>query len=61
MMKTVGTSWGPLNNGLIAFLEVLLASRGHELVSTAANRIVGITPDGVIDRVMGFDEYLEAG
>ena len=51
-----------LNNGLIAFPEVLLlASRDHELVSTVANRIVEITPDGVIDRVMGFEEYLEAG
>ncbi len=51
-----------LNNGLIAFPEVLLlASRDHELISTVANRIVEITPDGVIDRVMGFEEYLEAG
>jgi ATPase subunit of ABC transporter with duplicated ATPase domains len=51
-----------LNNGLIAFPEVLLlASRDHEPVSTVANRIVEITPDGVIDRVMGFEEYLEAG
>ena len=43
-----------LNNGPIAFPEVLLlASRDHEFRSTVANRIVGITPDGVIDRVMG--------
>ena len=26
-----------------------------------ANRIVEITPGGIIDRVMGFDEYLESG
>ena len=32
-----------------------------KLVSTAANRIVEITPDGVIDRIMGLEEYLEAG
>jgi len=51
-----------LNNGLIAFPEVLLlASRDHELVSTVANRIVEITPDGVMDWVMGFEECLEAG
>ena len=28
---------------------------------TVANRIVGITPDRMIDRGMGFKEYLEAG
>ncbi len=49
-----------LNNGLIAFSEVVLfASHDHEFVSTVANRIVEITPGGVIDRVTGFEEYLE--
>jgi ATPase subunit of ABC transporter with duplicated ATPase domains len=49
-----------LNNGLIAFTEVVLfCSHDHQFVSTVANRIVEITPTGVIDRVMGFDEYLE--
>jgi ATPase subunit of ABC transporter with duplicated ATPase domains len=49
-----------LNNGLIAFTEVVLfCSHDHQFVSTVANRIVEITPAGVIDRVMGFDEYLE--
>ncbi|HEY3307991.1 MAG TPA: ATP-binding cassette domain-containing protein [Desulfuromonadaceae bacterium] len=50
-----------LNDGLIAFSEVILfASHDHEFVSTVANRIIEITPGGVIDRVMGFDEYLES-
>lgn len=49
-----------LNDGLIAFPEVILfASHDHEFVSTIANRIVEITSGGVIDRVMGFEEYLE--
>ena len=49
-----------LNDGLIAFPEVVLfASHDHEFVSTVANRIVEITTDAVIDRVMGFEEYLE--
>lgn len=49
-----------LNNGLIAYPEVILfSSHDHEFVSTVANRIVEITPAGVIDRMMGFDEYLE--
>jgi ATPase subunit of ABC transporter with duplicated ATPase domains len=51
-----------LNDGLIAYPEVVLfASHDHEFVSTVANRIVEITPGGVIDRVMGFEEYLEDG
>jgi ATPase subunit of ABC transporter with duplicated ATPase domains len=49
-----------LNDGLIAYTEVVLfASHDHEFVSTIANRIIEITPGGIIDRVMGFEEYLE--
>ncbi len=48
-----------LNNGLIAFSEVVLfASHDHQFVSTVANRIVEITADGIIDVMMTFDEYL---
>ncbi len=50
-----------LNDGLIAFNEVVLfASHDHEFVSTIATRIIEITPGGVIDRTMGFEEYLES-
>jgi ATPase subunit of ABC transporter with duplicated ATPase domains len=49
-----------LNNGLIDFSGVVLfTSHDHEFVATVANRIVEITPGGIIDRVMGFDEFLE--
>ena len=49
-----------LNNGLIAFPEVVLfASHDHQFVSTVANRIVEITPDGITDVMMNFDQYLE--
>jgi ATPase subunit of ABC transporter with duplicated ATPase domains len=49
-----------LNNGLIAFQEVVLfTSHDYEFVSTVANRMVEITPGGIIDRVMGFEDYLE--
>ncbi|GFO56008.1 ABC transporter ATP-binding protein [Geomonas sp. Red276] len=49
-----------LNNGLITYSEVILfASHDHQFVSTVANRIIEITPNGVIDRVMNFDDYLE--
>ncbi len=51
-----------LNNGLTAFSEVVMfSSHDHEFLSTVANRIVEITPGGTIDRMMGFDEYLENG
>ncbi len=51
-----------LNNGLIAFTGVLLfSSHDHQFVSTVANRIVEITPYGIIDRLMGFEEYLNDG
>lgn len=49
-----------LNNGLIAFPEVILfSSHDHEFVSTVANRIVEITRNGCIDRMMSYDDYLE--
>ena len=51
-----------LNNGLIAFPEVILfCSHDQQLVSSVADRIVEITPAGIIDRMMGFDEYREDG
>lgn len=54
-----------LNNGLNDFSEVVLfASHDHQLVSTVANRIVEITPAGITDLMMDFDQYLamkEAG
>jgi ATPase subunit of ABC transporter with duplicated ATPase domains len=50
-----------LNDGLIAYPEVVIfASHDHEFVATVANRIIEITPGGVIDRTMSFDEYLES-
>ncbi len=49
-----------LNNGLIRFPEVVLfSSHDHEFIQTIATRIVEICPEGVIDRYMNFDEYLE--
>jgi ATPase subunit of ABC transporter with duplicated ATPase domains len=48
-----------LNNALMAFSEVVLfASHDHQFVSSVANRIVEITPDGIIDMIMDFDDYL---
>ena len=48
-----------LNNGLIAFKgTALFASHDHEFVQTIANRIIAITPDGVVDRVTTYDDFL---
>jgi len=50
-----------LNNALLQFSEVMLfTSHDHKFVSTLANRIIELTSGGVIDRVMGFDEYLKS-
>lgn len=47
-----------LNTGLIEFPEVVLfTSHDHQFVSTIANRVVEFTPNGVIDRIMNFDDY----
>ena len=38
---------------------VLINSHDHSLVQSVANRIIEFTPDGVIDKKMNYDEYLE--
>ena len=38
---------------------VLLTSHDHTFMQTVANRVIELTPKGVIDRLMSFDEYLE--
>jgi ATPase subunit of ABC transporter with duplicated ATPase domains len=47
------------NNSLKNFkVNLLLTTHDHEFVSTVANRIVELTPNGVIDRYMNFDDYM---
>jgi ATPase subunit of ABC transporter with duplicated ATPase domains len=49
-----------LNNGLISFDGTMLfVAHDHEFVQTIANRIIEITPNGLIDKRMTYDEYLE--
>lgn len=49
-----------LNNGLINFKgTILFVSRDRQFVQTIANRIIEITPKGIIDREMSYDEYME--
>ena len=48
-----------LNEALINFPGVVLfTSHDHEFIQSVANRIVEITPNGVIDRMMPFDDYI---
>ena len=48
-----------LNQALVQFPGVILfTSHDHEFIQTIANRIVEITPKGVIDRMMPFDDYM---
>ncbi|MGB6084450.1 ABC-F family ATP-binding cassette domain-containing protein [Moheibacter sp.] len=49
-----------LNNSLQNFKgTVLMASHDHELIETVCNRIIELTPKGIIDRYMTYDEFLE--
>lgn len=48
-----------LNEALTDFPGVILFnSHDHEFISSVANRIIEITPAGIIDRMMNFDDYL---
>ena len=48
------------NNSLKNFKgTVLLTTHDHEFVNTVANRMIELTPNGVIDRYMTFDEYMQ--
>lgn len=50
-----------LNNGLTDFKgTILFTSRDHELTQTVANRIIELTPNGIIDKLMTYDEYIES-
>ncbi|UJF30564.1 ATP-binding cassette domain-containing protein [Kaistella sp. 97-N-M2] len=49
-----------LNNSLTNFKgTLLLASHDHEMLETVCNRVIELTPKGIIDRQMTYDEYLE--
>ncbi|MED4239304.1 ABC-F family ATP-binding cassette domain-containing protein [Priestia megaterium] len=49
-----------LNNGLISYKgSMIFTSHDHQFVETIANRVIEITPNGVVDKQMTYDEYLE--
>ncbi|WP_179413818.1 ABC-F family ATP-binding cassette domain-containing protein [Mucilaginibacter sp. E4BP6] len=50
-----------LNNGMKDFRgTILFTSRDHELIETVANRIIELTPNGYIDKLMDYDEYINS-
>ncbi|MEG2310777.1 MAG: ATP-binding cassette domain-containing protein [Clostridia bacterium] len=50
-----------LNNGLIKTAsELIFTSHDHQFIQTIANRIIEVTPNGIIDKQMTYDEYLES-
>jgi len=49
-----------LNKALVKFNgTILFSSHDHEFIQTVANRIIEITPNGIIDKLMDFDEYIK--
>lgn len=47
------------NNTLKGFKgNVLLASHDHEFIQTVCNRIIELTPNGIIDKMMDYDDYI---
>ncbi|MGI4750462.1 MAG: ABC-F family ATP-binding cassette domain-containing protein [Janthinobacterium lividum] len=50
-----------LNNGMKDFRgTILFTSRDHELTQTVANRIVELTPGGMIDKLMNYDDFINS-
>ena len=47
------------NNTLQAFKgNILMSSHDHEFIQTVCNRVIELTPSGIIDKIMDFDDYL---
>ena len=49
-----------LNNSMKEFKGVVLfTSHDHQLVNTVANRVIELTPNGIIDKMMSYDDYIK--
>ncbi len=47
------------NNTLINFKgNILMSSHDHEFIHSVCNRIIEITPKGIIDKMMDYDDYV---
>lgn len=48
-----------LNNGLVNFKgSILFTSHDHQFIESISNRLIEITPNGIIDKEMSYDEYI---
>ena len=49
-----------VNNGLCKFKgNVIFSSHDYEMMNTVANRVIEITPDGIIDRMGTYEEFVD--
>ncbi|MCD7722177.1 MAG: ATP-binding cassette domain-containing protein [Prevotellaceae bacterium] len=48
------------NNARLFKGNILFASHDHEFIETVANRIIELTPNGTIDKLMEYDEYISS-
>ena len=47
------------NNNLKLFKgNILFSSHDHEFINTVANRIIELTPNGTIDKLMNYEDYI---
>ena len=47
------------NNTLKTFKgNILVSSHDHEFIQTVANRVIELTPNGIIDKMMEYDDYI---
>ncbi len=47
------------NNNLTSFKgNIIFSSHDHEFIETVADRIIELTPNGIIDKLMSYDEYI---
>lgn len=49
-----------LNNGLVKFKgSIIFTSHDHEFINSIANRIIEVTPNGIVDKEISYDEYVQ--
>ena len=47
------------NNSLQSFKgNILMSSHDHEFIQTICNRVIELTPNGIIDKIMDYDDYI---
>ncbi len=48
------------NNSLLKYPEnIFMSSHDHEVIQSVCNRIIELTPGGMIDKLMDYDDYIE--